>query len=379
MIRVRVLCNTLLILITAIVTLGCTEKRSEGMSSERASNEVKTSSADVIPVEGETLMASDSLARPSKIYAVGSYLVILDSYAQPPIHVIRSSDGTYVASLGRPGEGPGEFVSPWSVDIPSREEASFWVHDLTQIRSTHFDIGAHLEGRDPVQEIVNFNIGFTLTSPILINDSLFISPGFLTEDGRLARLTRNGNHKDTVGSALAARDRVPAAVLQHAYQSRMKASPDRSRLVLGTFYADRLEIYSVNGERLALVEGPDLFDPIFEVGTMEGQPVHSTTNETRIGYIDLAITDKRIYALYSGRLRGQQGGWANLVRVFDWNGNYITSYDLQAAAVGIAVVSRDSEPDILYAVQMRPKLEISRYMLPQPDGIGRGATVRGYR
>jgi len=97
---------------------------------------------------------------------------------------------------------------------------------------------------------------------------------------------------------------------------------------------------------------------------MDGQPVHSTTSETRVGYIDLATTDERIYALYSGRLRGQQGGWANIVRVFDWDGNYQASYDLQAAAIGIAVVPETSEQDVMYVVQMRPRLEITRYILP---------------
>ena len=90
--------------------------------------------------------------------------------------------------------------------------------------------------------------------------------------------------------------------------------------------------------------------------------------------VTLGCTEKRSEGMSSERASNEVktssadvipiGGWANLVRVFDWNGNFITSYDLQTAAVGIAVVSRYSEPDILYAVQMRPKLEISRYMLP---------------
>jgi len=351
------------VIITA-ATYGCVGEQPDRAFLDEADNMIAVTSTDSIPLEGETLTDTDSLARPSKIYPAGPYLVVLDSYAQPPIHVIRSSDGAYIASLGGPGEGPGEFVGPWSVDVPSREATSFWVHDLTQTRATHFDIERYLEGNDPVQEIVNFNVGFTLTSPILVGDSLFISPGFLTEEGRLAVFNRDGDHKDTVGNILVSRDRVPAAVLQHAYQSRMKASPDRSRLALATFYADQLEIYSPTGERKALVQGPEYFDPVFEVGAMDGQPVHSTTSETRVGYIDLATTDERIYALYSGRLRGQQGGWANIVRVFDWDGNYQASYDLQAAAIGIAVVPETSEQDVMYVVQMRPRLEITRYILP---------------
>jgi hypothetical protein len=127
------------------------------------------------------------------------------------------------------------------------------------------------------------------------------------------------------------------AVLQHAYQSRMVPRPDRKLLALATFYADQIEIYKADGTRKHLVTGPDAFTPAFEVGTYRGEPVRQSTDETRIGYLDLATTQEHIYALYSGLPTRKSRGYGTSVRVFDWEGTYVRTYDLDAAVRGIAV------------------------------------------
>lgn len=351
-----------LYLLTVVFCLACGNSPSVQAPAEEPDKIVQIEPSDVTALDGQTLTDADTLARPSNIVRAGSFLLVEDSYDDPPIHVIRRSDGSYVSSIGTPGEGPGEFTGTWSFDVTSQDPLQFWVYDLSQLRLTYVDLEQYLNGPfDLGERIINLKIGFTPTAPVWLGDSLMVSPGFLTEEGRLARFTPEGEYVGTVGRSPPARSGVPLAVLQHAYQSQMKPRPgDRSLLALGTFYADRLEIYHADGTRKALVQGPALFEPIFEVGTMQGEPVRQSTEHTRYGYIDLATTKQHIYALYSGRRREEGGNHGDTVRVFDWDGNLEEVYELNAAVLGIAVGRAGRT---LYATQRAPNLEITEYPL----------------
>jgi len=354
------------LLLLAIVSfnMACNERSGSQESTEQPDKNISFNESDVIQLDGQTLTEADTLSRPSKIVIAGPYLIIKDAYGQPPIHVIRASDGSYVTALGTPGEGPGEFIGTWSFDVVSGDPPRFWIYDMPQLRLTYVDLEAYLRGAFELGDrIINLNIGFTPTAPTWLSDSLLVSPGFLTEEGRLAQFGPEGRFIGTAGISPPSRKGVPLAVLQHAYQSRMKPNPNRSLLALGTFYADRLEIYHFDGTRKVLAQGPAHFDPTFEVGILQGEPARQSTDETRYGYIDIATTQDRIYALYSGRLRNQQGNHGDTVRVFDWNGNLKQVYDLNAAVLGITV---DSTETTLYATQRFPSLEITRYSLPPP-------------
>lgn len=352
------------LLLLAIVSfnMACNERSGSQESTEQPDKNVSFNESDVIQLDGQTLTEADTLARPSKIVIAGPYLIIKDAYGQPPIHVIRASDGSYVTALGTPGEGPGEFIGTWSFDVVSGDPPRFWIYDMPELRLTYVDLEAYLRGAFELGDrIINLNIGFTPTAPTWLGDSLFVSPGFLTEEGRLAQFSPEGTFMGTIGISPPSREGVPLAVLQHAYQSWMKPNPNRSLLALGTFYADRLEIYRPNGIRKLLVQGPAHFNPTFEVGTMQGEPARQSTDETRYGYIDIATTQRHIYALYSGRLRDQQGNYGDTVRVFDWDGNLNQVYNLNAAVLGIAVAPDETR---LYATQRAPTVEISTYRLP---------------
>jgi len=354
--------------VVATCLLACTAQSDTSSATDSSGPMIQISEDSVISLRGETLTDADTLARPSKIVTAGPYLVVKDSHGNPPVHIIRASDGAYVSSLGTPGQGPGEFTGSgaWSFDVVSHDPPRLWIYDLSALRLTYVDLEGYVNGSFALGErILNLNIGFTPTSPVWLGDSLLVSPGFLTEPRRLAQFSPEGDYLGAVGVSPPPRDGVPIAVLQHAYQSRMKPRPgDRSLLALGTFYADRIEIYHADGTRKRLVQGPANFDPIFNVAPYQGQPARQSTDETRNGYTDLATTKDHIYALYSGRRRDKGGPYGTSVRVFDWDGTLQRVYNLNAAALGIAV---DPDGTTLYATQRYPDLEITRYALaPSP-------------
>ena len=135
----------------------------------------------------------------------------------------------------------------------------------------------------------------------------------------------------------------------------------------------RLEIYDSNGQR-HLVRGPRFHEPLYTLhGDEEGNSWLSMDSESIEGYVDggLAVTDKLIFALYSGMSRGdvrKQRWWsppAKTVFVFNWEGRPLAALELEDGALHIGV-SEDGRS--LYAIYRRPTPMILQYSVPDLSG-----------
>ena len=72
--------------------------------------------------------------------------------------------------------------------------------------------------------------------------------------------------------------------------------------------------------------------------------------DNRLGFADVAVSQERVYALYSGRTINDFGNDASLgdiLLVFDWEGNLLRSYRLDASVANIAY---DPEENALYGL-----------------------------
>ena len=318
--------------------------------------------ADRDSLRGTILSTDDTLGTLHAVEVVGPYLVAAD-FSYPSPHVLQRSDGSYVGRLGKRGEGPGEFQGTWSIYAESGSPPVVWAYDLQNLRMTriHIDSMRATDAYEP--RMINFSVGFSPTTPRVIGDSVVVTPGFLLEPGRLAYLTPGtGSLKEVVGPPYPNPDDVPQGVLQHAYQSYMTQHPNRSRVALAFRYTDRLEILRPDGELLQVARGPDRTDPIFEVGSMQGEPARASTPETLSAYIAISATTDRLYLLYVGTTRGEsRRDHAREVHVFDWDGRLKRVYDLEYTASGLSV-----SPDgtALYASRQAPSPAIVQYDLP---------------
>jgi TolB-like 6-blade propeller-like len=186
--------------------------------------------------------------------------------------------------------------------------------------------------------------------------------------GRLAVFSSSGEFTGTVGDTPPAAPGVPAQVAGHAYQSTARLSPDRTRLALVTRHADRLEIYRADGTLAARATGPRGFEPVYSVArNPRGEPIFGSGRDLRFGYVDVAATEERIYALYSGRTRGQAPGRANFgrwVHVYDWSGRLHEVLGLDSDVLGIAV---SADGGTLYAVRHEPAPALVAYPLADPS------------
>ncbi|HEX6369530.1 MAG TPA: BF3164 family lipoprotein [Longimicrobium sp.] len=321
-----------------------------------------------VPLVGETVAQGEYLDSPRQMAVVGDRLVLLDRSA-PMIHVFRLPGGERVGSLGREGEGPGEFRSTGAVQADPARPETFWVFDgsldrMTRLRFSHHD---SLPG---VDEVVNLQGGSGMHfQPVWIDDGTLAATGiYLRHPGvRLLVTDRGGRPVRTIGTLPEhpGGSAMPTSVLQHAYEARLAVHPDRALIAVATRHADRLEIYRTDGTLVRQVTGGDGFIPAFEVNQRAEGASMATGDDLRVGYLDLASTRTHVYALFSGRTRAQARGrtyFGKEVHVFDWTGERAGTLALDERAFAIAIDT--SGTGYLYAVRHDPEPNVARYPLP---------------
>ena len=330
-----------------------------------------------VQLGGEVLGEGTELGLPFPFRVVGEHVVIADRASDAVIKVLDRHDGTLVRSFGRQGAGPGEYEGIWSLATVPGAADEFWIWDVGLRRLTHVDLGDDFAGGgEPGDRSVNVMTEVPVLDPVLMGDR-WVTLGFL-ETGRLAYFTGGGELMQTVGALPPGDDDLPAAVRQQVNQSYLAAKPDRSLLAVATRHFDRLEIYRPDGTMVVRKVGPFGIEPTYEVRIRDDNAGMATGSDLRFGYVGLAATDERIYALFSGRTRAGFPGEANFgeyVHVYDWDANLLGVLELDAAAISLDV---DPENRTLYTLRHNPTPAVMRYSLEGLFGGERpGGSVAG--
>lgn len=321
--------------------------------------------AESVSLRGEVIATGEYLDQPGQLAVAGDRLVVLDRSA-PKVHLFALRDGKRLASFGRNGDGPGEFRSARHVQ-PTDDPDEVWIYDMGLRRMTRLHFGSEPAPR--VQEVVNLDAGGgVFLHPAWLTDTSMVVSGIFPRhaEGRLLLARRDGGMIRMLGEAPKhpGATAIPTTVLQHAYEGPVSVKPDRSRFAIATRQADRLEIFGAGGERITQVTGSTGFLPVFEVRQREAGVSMAIGGDLRVGYVDLASTDDRIYALFSGQLAADAGStsfYGREVHVFDWSGHLLHRLRLDDPAFTIAV---DPGGTRLYAIRHDPAPAIVRYEIP---------------
>ena len=314
-------------------------------------------------LKGTVVNFNESFFLPQFISYIDNRLVILDNWKNKAIHIFDLNTQKRLGSGGIIGSSSGEVLSAWT--ITNIDNKSFWVYDLTQGKLVNFNIDSVIKSTDyhPTKQIKFSTDSMHCYFPILLNDSLIVSPSY-SKNGRIAYLNKNGKLIKSIGAYPLDLFKGGAnRINSQAYQSAITSNPSQNKIALAARYADQIDVFKSSGEELFTIIGPDRFIPEYKLTTVFNNPVVQFSPKSRFGYLYMQSTDKYIYALYSGRSRKDFPGKANFgqsIHVFDWDGNPIKEYKLDQDIFAFAINEKENT---LYAIQHYPKSQVVKFSL----------------
>lgn len=315
----------------------------------------------VVRGSGEVLNSDPVIARPSTMVIQGRWLWMNDESGDPFIHAIDLRSGRVVRSLGRAGEGPGDFRQVMQLTLRPGDTTGVWAYDVSQRRLTRLSRTA----QNSHTIIRSQHTGPTLRMVWLAADRLLIVGS--ADTARIVLADGTGRVREVRSGAVLGRSEVPVQTRIGASEGvQVCPSPSGDRFGVGYSNAARVELYASTGVLLGLMRGPswglELGDFVRNREGVWGLP------RVRYYYRGCSATSRFYYGLFAGRTdaAGPEGTkrWdAPFVHIFDWTGALRLVLELDQYAEGIAV-DGDS---VLYAGGGAME-GIYRYRLPAELG-----------
>jgi hypothetical protein len=195
-----------------------------------------------------------------------------------------------------------------------------------------------------------------------IDDSIFVAigPSSFFFDKRIGIFSINNQIIDKfLDYPVKDIKKYPQQIVWQACESSLKVSPDKTKTVLFTFDFDRIDVIENHYfKTLFTILGPQNTEPNLKMF------LERKSKERVFSYIDLFLTEKRIYALYCGKSIEEMikiGAFAGeYIHIFDWNGNPLQRLELQRFITHFCV---DEFNKKLYALEYDPEIELVVYDL----------------
>lgn len=277
-----------------------------------------------------------------------SLLVVLTGNKNKPILILNSENLNKIAIGGCYGRGPGEQLAFYSFsDIKGTDY--FWVSDIVTKKFTCYNIDSLLKDSLYVpQNQIDFNkYSLNIYAPVIVGNKI-VGASF---DGksRLLFCDLKGRLIYTGGIFPKKRDRkVPDQVNSNVYYGMFDAKKNHNNaalLVKVNMFSPIIEFYDITGNELITLLGPDKFSPKYTVENAGGgYMAFAPAQDITIGNMDVVITDKFVYTLYSGKQESYENPatQCNIIYRFTWDGSCNAKYVLNKSISNFYVNNDDS-------------------------------------
>jgi hypothetical protein len=286
---------------------------------------------------------------------VDTFLIGTDLRANPILHVIGASSKRYLGQVIFRGKGPGECLSVANV-LNTDIKGIFWAYDISLGKLLKVDIHKALESSRylPEKEFLLTGMARGAKSPVWISDSLFAACSYAMEDSRYFSFNTASDVQKKFGQLPPPLknwpEQNPKAKLglsAMAYSANMKKNPENDQVVVAYNTSDRLEIYE-EGELKRIISGPEGFAPVYSFKDEGGGFLNPEyIPETQFSHMEIHVSSKYIFSLYSGEKNFQTCG--KRIAVFDWDGNPVKLITLESEICSMAVMEKGDEL-IIYAI-----------------------------
>lgn len=299
---------------------------------------------------------------PFRVAVKDGIAIVMDLHnADYFFHAFSYPEWKYMTSFGKRGEAPEEMLLADCFRFISKD--SIWTLDSNKMRIIRWEIEQDMRKIIPVE---NIELDKRLVRSL---DFYPMESGFLVSDYLGDSRQKWTNHE---GKWVYSANQIPTekdykeasrpAVAQ-AWRSFLDYHPKKKILVMATQLGEVLEIYNLQDSTYHAIYGPH-GEPEFKINQSEGTPTGI------MGFSDVKITDKYIYAVFHGRTfkeidqalrtgeKIEDGG--RYVYVFDLKGNPIRKYILDHSIYGINV---DEDTRTIIATDVNSDEPIIQYKI----------------
>lgn len=321
--------------------------------------------AETVSLAAENFPLSKySFNSPYNCTFIKEYLLIEDYNKDFLFKTVNLATGDVISS-GKIGDGPGELKFPSTIyrlpkpeklGINLRPKFLFFETTLNQFLS-----GAFQPGLDSAAKV-----DYNYQKVIKVNDSILIGTGIF--ENRYVVSDKMGKPLYHFGE-YPFRDKLKGKNWQNiamAYQGDLDIKPDGTKIVSSAEYAVYLEILSVEyGKKISVHKTLAETFPDFTSDNAPGIITADIKPSNIHGYRDLCVTNKYIFALFSGESYEQVGNLVyspKTIIIYDWDGKLIKRLSLSHRVTCIAV---DDNCEKLYAITYSEEPRLVYFRLPE--------------
>jgi hypothetical protein len=288
---------------------------------------------------GETVNIDCLIGRPAEIVCVDSLILFYDFYEGQAITVIDVKNNRPVRRFLNVGQGPDDVILPLKLSVSGNRLNVF---QMQNARCYEYEIKDIV---DTAQTRISRKCQFDDRPANVVA----ISGGFagigMYEKGRYNLYDENGKTIGIAGKYPFRGEKMEPVERFFVYQGVLCSSPDGNHFVMGTHYCDNLEFYGMKEGVASLVKKYETYDV---KGHYEQRII--LDDDCVMAYKGASGTDQYCYMLYSGEKYGERdarttGG--KKIIVFDWNGVYIKTFEVDKTVFSFCVDKTDS---VLFAI-----------------------------
>ena len=307
--------------------------------------------------EVEWSIEADSLARVEGIQCNDSVLLVFDFYSGKSYSLFDIYSGKMISRLGSIGQGRDEI--PLGVFGYIENNRFYIYYDQTgYIGKFNLDSCSVILDCPPVC-LAKYKIpGAQISKIAVVNDSLFLAAGTYNAEYQYLLFDNKSN---VIDSAVTIYNSNEANLnIYHKFlsnQGRLRKRPGKSQFVYSINNSSNIDFFEIKNNKINLIKSLRFNNPEY-TPTQDGDYSRVLFSDNNvIGYIDIGVTDKYVYTLYTNKKICDNNTYNDLssttVLVFDWNGNPVKQYELSKEAYYITI---DKTLQRMYAVVRKPDM-----------------------
>lgn len=293
-------------------------------------------------------LSDESLGSPYHICVTDEYLILGNIKSDTIIEVYTLNEGKKINQFLLHGEGPEEVLLLSGIQY-SKIGHSLYLSDALKNLIYEVPVSDLGKERPNIKEVFRFQPEKLPKGAMIGGWQKFLSNGKMvaagaTPEGMLAyfdsKMTEFSYYEPFPDKAKVSSELTDRANMQ-LYSSCSAVSPDAEKLAFACYGADVIGFVQLAEEelktKLVKTQLPnDIYVEQFDAENVQA----AFTGESLRHYAGITVSDKRIYALYSGKkvkdsIRGLTR--CDKVKCYDWDGNLLEEIELGCEALQIAV------------------------------------------